>query len=286
MKKTVILLMMLALFVGNSVTAVNCADGVTCKEEYDLTPSYSRFFSHITGNNFLAEKIAQSVIRKNIKKTVDGDINVKIKSYSARDMRAGRFKSFEVNGKNVQVEGVSISKFSLKTICDFNYIHIDKDWNMTVMDDVPMQFDIVITQDDLNKTMASQDYMRMLSDVNKLGGGIFSIESTNLKIKHNKIYYVMKIAVPFVRKTQDVVICTGLKVTDGEIEFADAKILNKEYALNVDKITKILNYVNPLDFSVKILENKDAKLTIKNVSIEDNKISADGILLLLKENVK
>ena len=286
MKKIVILLLMLALSVGNSVIAVNCTDGVTCKEEYDLTPSYSRFFSHITGNNFLAEKIAQSVIRKNIKKTVDGDINVKIKSYSARDLRAGRFKSFEVNGRNVQVEGVSISKFSLKTICDFNYIHIDKDWNMTVMDDVPMQFGIGITQEDLNKTMASQDYVRMLSDVNKLGGGIFLIESTNLKIKHDKIYYVMKIAVPFVRKTQDVVICAGLKVVDGEIEFADAKILNKEYALNIDKITKILNYVNPLDFSVKILENKDAKLTIKNVSIEDNKISADGILLLLKENVK
>jgi len=283
MKKLVSLIIMTLLLVGTSSFAANCTEEFQCKEEHALTPSYSRFFSKITGNNFLAEKIAQSIIRKNIKKNADGDFRVKLKSYSARDMRAGRFKTFEVNGKNVNMDGIYLSEFNLKTVCDFNYIYIDKDWNMTVVDDVPMTFDITITQDDLNKTMASKDYLRMLSDVNKLGAGIFTIDSTSLKIKGDKIYYVMKIAIPFVRNTQDIVICAGLKVVNGDIKFADAKILNKEYALNIDKLTKVLNYINPLDFSVKILENKDAKLNIKNVSTTEGKISIDGTIVLLKE---
>ena len=286
MKKLLVIFAMLGLVFGNSVFATTCADNFECKEPYDLTPGYSRFFSKITGNKFLTEKIAQSVIRKNIKKSAQGDFSVKLKAYSARDMRAGRFQSFALHGKNVTMEDVYLSEFNLKTICDFNYIYLDKDWNMTVMEDMPMTFDIVVTQDDLNKTMQSKNYVRLLNDVNKLGGGFFSINSTSLKIKHDKIYYILKIAIPFVKNTQDVVICAGLKVENGNIKFANAAIMNKDYAVNVDKLTAILNYVNPLDFSVKVLENKDAKVNIKNVSVANNKISVDGTVVLLKEAVK
>ena len=45
----------------------------------------------------------------------------------------------------------------------------------------------------------------------------------------------------------------------------------------------MLNYINPLDFSVKILENKDANLSIQNVSLEDGKILMDAHMLVLKD---
>ena len=274
------------MLLGSQVWAQSCGQEFVCKEEYNLTPAYSRFFSKITGNKFLAEKIAQSIIRKNIEKNAEGDFSVKLKSYSARDMKAGRFQSFELNGKNVVLEGVYLSTFNLKTICDFNYFHIDKDWNMTVVDDVPMKFEFEVTQDDLNKTMAAPSYTKILNDINEMGKGFFTISSTTLKIRDKNLYYTMRLASPFLQKTQDVVVASGLAVENCEIKFANAQVLNKNFVFNVDKLAKVLNYINPLDFSVKILENKDARLNIKNVSIVDNKIKVDGTMILVKEVVE
>ena len=286
MKKLVIISVIIFLFLGSSVYSQECAEDFKCPVESVLTPAYSRFFSSVTGNKFLAEKIAQAIIKKNIKKNAQGDFSVKLKSYSARDMKAGRFKSFEVEGKDVNFDGIYVSKFDLKTICDFNYINLDKDWNMTVIEDVPMSFALTITQDDLNKTMNSEEYKRLLGDIDLIGGGFFSIVSTNMRIKNDKLYYIIRIAVPFVRGTQDIVLCAGLKVVNGNIVFANAEFLNKDFALKADKLSRILNYINPLDFSVKILENKDAELNIKNVSVADNKISVDGTVVLLKDIIK
>ncbi len=272
---------------SNAVWAVkNCGEEFKCQEESGLSPTYSRFFSKITGNNFLAEKIAQAIIRKNIKKNAEGDFSVRLKSYSAKDMKAGRFKSFELRGKDINLDGIYFSSFNMKTICDFNYISLDKDWNMTIVDDVPLRFDITMTQDDLNKTMTSKEYTRLLQDISMLGGGFFTIESTSLKIKNNKIYYILHIAIPFVRGTQEVALSAGLQVLDGDIKFADVELLNKNFILKSDKLSSILNYINPLDFSVEILENKDARLNVKNVLIEDEKILIDGTVVLLKDIIR
>ena len=201
-------------------------------------------------------------------------------------MKAGRFKSFELNGKDVNFEGIYLSEFNLKTICDFNYINLDKDWNMTVVNNLPMTFDLTITDADLNKTMSTEEYTRVLNDINMLGSGLFTIESSELRIKNDKIYYILKYAIPFVRKPQEVVISAGLTVKNGDIQFADARILNKDFKLKAEKLSSVLNYINPLDFSVKILENKDARLNIKDVSIADNKITVDGTVILLKDIIK
>ena len=53
--------------------------------------------------------------------------------------------------------------------------------------------------------------------------------------------------------------------------------------MDIDKFSSILNYINPLDFSAKILENKDANFSIKNVKITDQKINIDGIITVLKD---
>ena len=287
MKKFIITFFSLVLLLSSTASGKNCNyDEFKCKEESGLTPSYSRFFSQITGTNFIAERIAQSIIKKNIKKTVGGDFSVRLKSYSTKDMKAGRFKSFEIKGKHINIDSIYLSEFKMRTLCDFNYISLDKDWNMTIVYDVPLIFDITITQDDLNKTMESKEYKRLLSDINLLGAGIFTVESSSMKIKDDKIYYIMNIAIPFVRGTQEVAMCAELEAVNGDIKFVDVELLNKNFMLKSHKLSTILNYINPLDFSVKILENKDARLNINNVLIIDNKILVDGTVVLLKDIIR
>lgn len=283
MKKIILLLGIMAL--GSISFAADC-ETLYCPEPYSLTSNVSRFFSNVTGQNFLAEKIGESLTKKAIKKNIlSGNIKVNLDSYSVRDLKAGKFKSLEITGKDVNVQGVYISYFNAKTLCDFNYIVQDKQGNVTVKEDIPVAFKTEITEEDLNKTMNSSDYKRLLNDINSIGGNfnIFQITSTNVKLKNGKMYYVMKYAMPFMRKSQEVVISADLCVDKGKIVLADTSLVNNNLSLDVNKFSRILNYINPLDFSAKILENKDARFNIENVKISDKKITVDGRMTVLKD---
>ena len=283
MKK--IILSFVLLLAVQGVQAQDCST-LKCPAPYDLTSGFSRGMSTVTGQKFLSEKIGEKLVKKAIKKNItSGDIKVNLDAYSVRDLKAGRFKSLEINGKNVDIQGVYISSFNAKTVCNFNYIANDKRGNYIVKEDIPASFNATITEEDLNKTMLSSDYKRMIDDINSIGGNlnIFQITSTNIKLKNDKMYYVLKYSMPFVRKTKELVITANLKVENGQIELANTSFLNNSMALDVDKLSKLINYINPLDFSAKILENKDAKFNIETVNISNGKITIDGNMTILKD---
>lgn len=283
MKKIILSLVLLLAVQG--VQAQDCST-LKCPAPYDLTSGFSRGMSTVTGQKFLSEKIGEKLVKKAIKKNItSGDIKVNLDAYSVRDLKAGRFKSLEIDGKNVDIQGVYISSFNAKTLCNFNYIANDKKGNYIVKEDIPASFNAIITEEDLNKTMLSSDYKRMIDDINSIGGNlnIFQITSTNIKLKNDKMYYVLKYSMPFVRKTKELVITANLKVENGQIELANTSFLNNSMALDVDKLSKLINYINPLDFSAKILENKDAKFNIETVNISNGKITIDGNMTILKD---
>lgn len=283
MKK--IILSFVLLLAVQGVQAQDCST-LKCPAPYDLTSGFSRGMSTVTGQKFLSEKIGEKLVKKAIKKNItSGDIKVNLDAYSVRDLKAGRFKSLEINGKNVDIQGVYISSFNAKTLCNFNYIANDKRGNYIVKEDIPASFNAIITEEDLNKTMLSSDYKRMIDDINSIGGNlnIFQITSTNIKLKNDKMYYVLKYSMPFVRKTKELVVTANLKVENGQIELANTSFLNNSMALDVDKLSKLINYINPLDFSAKILENKDAKFNIETVNISNGKITIDGNMTILKD---
>lgn len=283
MKKMILSFVLLLAVQG--VQAQDCST-LKCPAPYDLTSGFSRGMSTVTGQKFLSEKIGEKLVKKAIKKNItSGDIKVNLDAYSVRDLKAGRFKSLEINGKNVDIQGVYISSFNAKTLCNFNYIANDKRGNYIVKEDIPASFNAIITEEDLNKTMLSSDYKRMIDDINSIGGNlnIFQITSTNIKLKNDKMYYVLKYSMPFVRKTKELVITANLKVENGQIELANTSFLNNSMALDVDKLSKLINYINPLDFSAKILENKDAKFNIETVNISNGKITIDGNMTILKD---
>ena len=142
-----------------------------------------------------------------------------------------------------------------------------------------------ITEEDLNKTMNSSDYKRLIDDINSIGGSfnIFQIISTSVKLKNGKMYYIVKYAMPFVRKSKEVVISSDINVENGKIVLANTNFERNNSLMDIDKFSSILNYINPLDFSAKILENKDANINIKNVKVTNQKINIDGIITVLKD---
>ena len=209
MKKIILILMLLT-----SVAYAQC--DLQCPAPYGLSSGVSRFFSSVTGQNFLAEKIGSALLKKAIKKNIEsGSIKTDLQSFSVRDLKNGKFKSIEIKGKDVDVQGVYITSFDVKTLCDFNYL-----------------------------------------------------------VKYN---------IPFVRKSKEIALCASLRVDNGKIMLADTTFAGSNTTLDINKFSKLLNYINPLDFSAKILENKEAKCNIQNVKISDKNITIDGRVTVLKD---
>lgn len=189
-----------------------------CVAPYDLTCGVSRFFSKITGQNFLVEKIAEHLIKKEVKKEFQqGKIKASLKSYSVRDLKAGRFKSVEISGKDLISDGAYITSFKAKTVCDFNYIEA-KDDNIIIKENVPVAFEAVITEDDLNRAIESFQYKKLINDINNYIGGLFVIEASAIRLRNDKMYYVINYSGPFSKKKKEAVFSTNLYINNGQID--------------------------------------------------------------------
>lgn len=283
--KKFLLMFALIILSMNPIAACNNYSGINCAEPYDLSSGASRFMSAATGSNLLAERLIASFIKKELKKIVDGDFNINVSSYSVKDLKKGIFKAFTFEGKNLSMDGVHFSAFNFETLCDFNYISIADINNPVVKENIPISFSAVMSENDVNATMQSSGYKKVIDDLNMLGSslGVFKISSSQIKIKDNKFYYILKIRLPFVRRPQNIVITSDLNVSRGQIDLTNTKLVNNNMFIDLKQLDYVINYINPLDFSLNILENKHANLTVQNIKIQNNKIYAGGIIVVPKD---
>ena len=280
--KKIIILLGLCLLTSTSVMASNCE--YSCVEPYDTNGKFTTFISNITGLNFAQTKISEAVLKKSILKTVKGDKNLKvdIESYSAKDLKNGIFKSLSVSGENVVIEDIYLSSLELKSICDFNYVQYDKKGNLKFKEDFPMSFNIQMSNDDLNKTMQSEKYKNLINNFNKKSFAGIRVSSTEASIRGNKFYYTIGISIPFM-KVQKLALSADLSVKDGQINFENTRLTSNSFNFDLKKVNSIMQYLNPLDFSVNILDNKNARIFIRNVAIKNNVINAEGVVIIPKD---
>ena len=283
MKKFLIFLGILVLSF-NQAYAGKCV-WMECAEPYDLSSGASRFMSVASGSNFLATRVAEAIFKKELKKTVQGNFSINLSSYSVKDLKKGIFKSLSFKGRNISMEGVYFTALNMATLCDFNYISMEDPKNPVVKETMPLSFSAVMTEDDINNTMQSSGYKKVIDDLNMLGSslGVFKVTTSQIKIKDNKFYYILKIAIPFVKNLQNLVLSSDLKVSRGQIDLANTKLVNNNMLIDLKQLDHVINYINPLDFSLNILENKHANLTVQNINVRDNKVYASGIIVVPKD---
>ncbi len=285
MKKLMLALGIL-LFSAN-VTFAGCLT-FQCPSNPELSNGFARALSNATGTNFLAEKAAQSIIKSQIKKEAKGSFNVKVDSFSVPDLKAGRFKGLEITGKDIITDDIYLSYLKLKTLCDYNYIVVDsKNNTATFKEDFGMAFAASVTENDLNNTMKAAGYNALIDELNSIGGSfnLFKITTSHVKIRDNKFMYVVQVAFPFVNTKKDVVLTADINVHNGKIIFSHTKLINDYFAMDLSSAAYAINYLNPLNFTLKILENKDADMQVEEAVIKDNQINVDGTILVLKDVV-
>ena len=279
--KRVILLLGLLFFSSGISFGADCT--YKCVEPYNTSGKLRTFLSNVSGMNFTRTKISEAVLKKTISKSIkEGKLKVNIDSYSGNDLAKGIFKSLTINGKNLNIDGIQLSSLELKTLCNFNYVQYDKKGNLEFKEDFPMSFEIQMSSDDLNKTMQSDKYTSLINKLNRFAFAGLKVSSTESSIRGNKFYYTMYIDIPFT-KTQKIELTADLKVTDGKISFKNTRLTSNSKTADLKKIDTIMEHIDPLDFSVDIFDNRNAKVSVKNVAIKNNIIIADGIIIIPKD---
>lgn len=282
--KKILLFLSIIFLSSSSVTYATC--DYKCTSPYDMNSGFRTVMGAVTGVNTITEIAAEKAIKKSILKLGSAEkLDVDIDSYSSKDLKNGIFKSLEIDAENAQLKGIYFSSANLKTLCDFNYLKQEDD-ELIIVEDLPLSFEFKLTSADINKTMLNEKYQRIIKDLNKLGeayGYGLKISSTKVAIKNSKFYYILNFEIPFVRKPQKLVFESSVSVKDGKIVYTNTKMVSGFINLDIKKIDFILNYLNPLDFSINIFDNKEANIKVKTVEIQNDKIFTDGVVIIPKD---
>ena len=285
MKKLILLICLMILSATPSFAV--CDYSEMCQPKaYDLSSKAGQIISNATGATFFAEQIAQGIIGKELTKATKAKFKVNVKAYSFQDLSHGRFKSIHISGKNLNVNGIYLTSLDLKTLCDFNYVELNKN-SIKFKENMIMKFSTEITDADLMKTMKSEGYLDKLNCVNVEGCGItfFKLSGADVGIKNNKLYFTIRVTSQLLlAKPIDIVIATDLKVEEGRIVLTKINVGNLPKGIDLSNVVYHLNAMNPLTFSMDVLENKDTKMCIKTVKIVGDKITVNGNILIPKNS--
>lgn len=281
MKKIVLLSMVLLL--GSSAAMADCE--YKCVEPYGLNNKFRTISAAVTGFNSIVERKVESIIKKEVLKiSTAKKLDISLQSYSPKDLKGGIFKSFNLQGSNLVMNDVHLTELNLATLCNFNYIEDTED-GVIFREDLPMSFDMTFTQDDLNNTFKHDRYQMLISDINAAIGKYvkgLSIASTKVAIKSGKFYYIIGFNVPFLTSEQKVVIQSDLNIKDGDIDLTNTKIVSGHLKLDARKLDYLMTKLNPLEFAVNVIENKNANVYVKDVEIVNNEVVAKGIIVIPK----
>lgn len=282
--------MKIKIFIISLITMFLSAGMISAQETYcctvpdKLSSPVARGITNALGMNLCAKKTAKVIIKKVLKKNADGEYDVKIDSFSAMDLKRGKFKSIEINGKNIASHGVYVSSISLKSICDYNYIEYNKN-PVIFHTDLPLAFSAMISEEDLNKTLIDLGYIKKIMDLDFGGISLFCINNIEFKLKNNKIYLIVQVRSPLLMGERLIKFSFSgkLNVENGRIVLENLASENLRN-INLSKFVERLNNLNPFDMPLQIFKGNDSTLSVNNVRVIDNKICIDGIIVIKRSH--
>lgn len=243
--------------------------------EYKVASPFVRITTNMLGYNFIAKKVAQSVLKKTLKKSLAGEYKVKFNSFSGVDLKKGKFKGLVIDGTNLSDKSISISKIHLETTSDFNYVDYKKE-PIIFYTDIPLSYDIELTEADLNKSFINADIFETISAIIPL----VKVEKPSVKIVNNKIKLQSSLKMPLAKPVK-FSMSSALKVEDGKIVLSDVESTgSKDFANN---LVSLVNKHSLLDsINLDIFENTDTEFSVQSVTIKNGKVYISGKIKINK----
>ena len=269
-------------------SSITFADDLTqfCAQPYDMSMKGTKFLTAITGMNFLSRAIANSVVKSELKKSTGAKgFKVKMNSFSAKDLAAGRFRGLDISGDNLDFDGIYVTQFNANTVCDFNYVKATTK-DIKFKENFVMKYNMTISDVDLRKTLLSKNYLTFLNSLNiKVGPmNLMELKDVDVKLKADKFYFILKMNNQIFGRNVPVTLnmSSKMKIENGQFKVSEVTFENFNQKISLTQLTNVLNLINPLNFTVDVLNNKNTKLALNNFDIKGNKIMLDGTVFVPK----
>ena len=285
MKKIIIYVFLIMAFTTKAVYAnsVTTLHKQYCpKPPYNIASDGKRSFQSKTGLNALAARVAEHEIKKEIKKNAKGKIKVRVKSYSLTDAKQGKFKSFEVTGKNIVASDVYVSQINVKTTCDFLHLDLDKS-PVGLVEPVAMDFDVQIKEEDINKTLQTPAYQNYAIGIKRRMVKISFFEFSNTRVSLNNNQFDFKADVQTIMgKPFTVNVISKLAIHNNKVVLENLRFGSTNRKIDGKKMKYLLNIFDPMRYMQTVLNQYNCKTILKSVKIEDGKIIISGSAFLGK----
>ena len=241
-----------------------------------LSQEYLQSTNHFTITKPLAEMIAKYSIKKALKKETGVDFDVKFEGYTTSSIKRGIFKNLELTGNDVDIDGIKVPYVHLKSITDYNYIDYTQN-PIVYKSDMTYVYDLLLSDEAINAALQDSDYLKVIAKVNRIAKSIFIVKGVKTKIVDNKLYIITDYSLPIAKtKERTFVVQSDFQVIAGKIKVKDVRIDTAYGNLGLNKVANLINYLNPLEFTLDLLDNNKYNGIIENVNIVDNKVKVDG----------
>ena len=232
---------------------------------------------HFAIMNPIAESIAEKVIKKSLKKETGANFKVKFEGYTLSSMKKGIFKNLEITGKNVDVDGIEVPYIKLKTLSDYNWVDYTQN-PIAFKSDMTYAYEMELSEKTINDALNSKGYRSTIQKVNKRAYPLFTVNDVRVRIRNNKVHVIMEYNFPIMpaKQNKTFMASTGFHVVNGKITANNVGIDSAYGNLPIDKVTNLINLLDPLSFTLSLLDSKKCNAKIENVNIVDNIIKING----------
>lgn len=253
-----------------------CTSSVFAKTDR-YSEDYLKNTKHFSIMNPLLETIVEKSIIKSLKKETDSEFQVDFSGYTLGSMKKGIFKNLDLQGNNVKINGIPVPYLRVKTLTDYNYIDYTQN---PIKYKSPMKFayEIQLSEDSINAALLNEEYKSVIENISKLAYPMFQVYGVSSKIVNNRFYMLIEYNFPLATSSKNKVFVAScdFRVVDGKIK-SDNISLNSAYGnISLNKVANLLNFLNPLQFTLSVIEKKDCNANIENVKIIDNKVKING----------
>ncbi len=283
MKKFFILLFMI---LGMPVFA-QCDTSVCKQPPYPVSDGAGAFFSKVTGMNFIVTKTAESAIERSIKKKLGAKFDIEITPYGGKGLFEGKFKKITAEGENVVIDGMHFSRIYAESLCEYNQF-IFKDFYKEIYTAEPFlaEYTAVLTSDDLQKTVLSEQYRKFLESLTvKIGNMVmFRAFDPQISVNGDKLHLSVRVVTPmsFSNSAKQVSVDLGLEVQDEQIVFSDISFNNGAKFLSADALLPFINKLNPFVYKANIMDNRNSIVKVHNIKVSDGMVLIKGSVLVPK----
>ena len=232
----------------------------------------------------VVENIAEKQIAKLLKKSLGNSCDIKLEGYTVSSLKKGIIKNFEFEGKDLTIDGIDFPYLKVNTLSDYNYIDYTQN-PIVFKSDMTYAYKIRLSEKSINQALDKNDYQKTLRKINALAYPLFVLNNVDVKINNDRLQTIMSYNFPLfpTNTNKTFTVSSSLKVENHKI-LADKVNFKGTYAnITPEKVTNLLNLLDPLTFTLSIMNTKKCNTVVENVKIIDNIIEIDGKIFVKGE---